>query len=267
MKVVVVGRGRVGSLLARELSRAGLAVRLIASRGRLAIGKADVVIVAVRDPAIEATSERLAPQLEKGTVVLHCAGNVGPLALHACAERGVSTGVMHPLVSIADKKKTPVVSGTTFVIDGDARARAVARRLVKSMRALSVVGSFHGAAYHAAAVLLVGGSLANLVDCVELLRNVGLSKRDAVLALGGLLRGVGENVMTLGIPAALTGPIVRGDVATISAHLRALESAPVSKAAYIAVAQRMLRVAQSGGLDAKSVRAIGAKLRQRPSKK
>ena len=77
---------------------------------------------------------------------------------------------------------------------------------------------------------------------------------DSADLLGGyetlipLLRATVENIARLGPDAALTGPIVRGDAGTVSAHLRALPAHLLES--YVANARRTLaRAVASGRLD------------------
>lgn len=263
MNIVVVGRGRVGSTLARELSRVGHDTKLVASGYAGSFAKAAVVIIAVRDPGIAQVSSRVASTIRARATVLHCAGKQGPGLLSACKKKGASVAVMHPMVSIADKKYAPSFESTTFVLDGDTKACTVAARLVRGLGAYPLRAHIHGASYHAAPVLLVGGALGHLIDSAQILRTLGMSEKAATRALGALLRSVGENVLRLGLPKALTGPIVRGDVATVDEHLAALSRNKRVHEAYIAMATRMIDVAKDAGLDAATARALRQRLRNK----
>jgi len=82
---------------------------------------------------------------------------------------------------------------------------------------------------------------------------LGLSQEDGLRALLPLVRGTIENLETIGLPDALTGPIARGDVGTIERHLHALvEVAPDALPLYKELARKALPIARAkGGLDAK----------------
>lgn len=256
MKALIVGRGRVGSMLLRALRSAGVAVRAQSSRVRIDAHGYDLVILAVRDPALSSVSERVAQTVTKKTVVLHCAGGQGALVLNACAKAGASTGVMHPLVSVADRKRSPSLELTTFVIAGDARARRVASSVAVRVGATPLVANVHGPLYHAAAVMLVGGTLSTLLDSVQIAVSAGVPAQAATRAMVGLMMSVVENVVVRGAAASLTGPIVRADVDTVKAHLRALGRDKASANAYRAMSERMIHVAEHAGLSKKDAAAL-----------
>jgi predicted short-subunit dehydrogenase-like oxidoreductase (DUF2520 family) len=84
-----------------------------------------------------------------------------------------------------------------------------------------------------------------LVDAaLELMGIAGIQEQEALDALSGILRTTMENILTSGTEQALTGPIRRGDLGTIEAHLRALDAAlRETKQLYIAAALRTVPIA------------------------
>ena len=70
--------------------------------------------------------------------------------------------------------------------------------------------------YHAAAGLVANGAAALAAQGLTVLKAAGVPEEDAPKLLGPLLRSVAENVEKLGFPAALTGPVRRGDRAAIA---------------------------------------------------
>jgi predicted short-subunit dehydrogenase-like oxidoreductase (DUF2520 family) len=256
VKIAIVGRGRVGRGLSRALTGRGVEHRLLDSRKRLHTGGASTIVVAVSDGAIITVASRLAPHLRPGAVVLHVAGSLGPSALSFCAEAGAAVGVMHPLVSFPTPGTEVELDGTTFVIDGHRRAIAAARRLAESIGAVALVAQIHGPAYHAAAALLANGSAALATVSVTLLGRLGVDVDDAELAMAGLLRSVASNVERIGVPAALTGPIVRGDAATVRGHRAALRRHKSALAAYEAVGPIIVDVARKAGLRGAAAAAV-----------
>lgn len=269
-RVVVIGRGRLGSRVAAGLRRAGAAdTRSIPGRADVdldVLRGAEAVVLAVPDPAIEGVARRIAPALGASHVVLHCAGSRGPEVLAACAERGVSVGVMHPLVAIAGDSSE--LAGRTFVIAGDRRAVEVAFEIATRLGARPVVASLHGPAYHAAAALVANGSTALASLAVDVLEQLGMARPEAERAVAGLLASVAVNVAGVGVPAALTGPIARGDAGTVAGHRQALAKLdPSALLAYDAVAPAIVEVAARAGLDPRARgairRALGAELSAR----
>ena len=103
------------------------------------------------------------------------------------------------------------------------------------------------ARYHAGATM-ASNYLVALASCaVELLESAGLSRDEALAALLPLMHGSLENLSTLGLPAALTGSIARGDARTILSHQRALEDLPEIAEIYESLGRRTVALARERG--------------------
>lgn len=251
MNVAVVGRGAVGTTLARALCAAGAEVRRVPGRDLRpeALGDADVVLLAIPDAALADAAARLA-QAKPRRVILHVAGARTPAELASARSGGHAVGAMHPLVSFADRKHPPGLANATFVIAGDTRAIAAASRIAERVGARALVAEVHGPAYHAAAAMVANGAAALAHAGADLLMALGCDRVDAEIALAGLLRSVASNVASVGVPAALTGPIVRGDAETVARHRAAVEGVdPALRVVYDAAARAIVRCAVDAGLE------------------
>ena len=110
------------------------------------------------------------------------------------------------------------------------------------------------AAYHAAAVLAAGGFVALLDAIAELGRVAGLDEAGSLAIYGPLIEGTLGNARALGIRAALTGPMTRGDVGTLASHLDTLRAhAPGVVELYVAAARREIDLAEDRGALAPEV--------------
>ncbi len=213
-----------------------------------------MVLLAVADPFLESTARRL-EALPSRAPVLHASGARDASALDSLRPRPV--GVFHPLVSFAGRR-APSLAGAVVVVAGDPAAVRVARRLAAALDLDVIDAPLHGPRYHASAALVANGAAALATRAVRALEGQGVSTRRAERAVAGLLRSVADNVARVGVPAALTGPIVRGDAATVAAHRAAID--PKTRAAYDAIAPVILDVAREAGLSASNARAIRAAL-------
>ncbi len=101
--------------------------------------------------------------------------------------------------------------------------------------------------YHAAAVFASNYLLALLAIAVRLLQDAGVPADDALPAILPLMRGTLDNVQHLGVPAALTGPVARGDTDTIRLHLARLSGE--DRELYCALGRELLPLARAAGLD------------------
>lgn len=275
--VGIAGAGRVAQALGRLLYARGEPVAFVASRsiqhardaaafigaGVKAVGYSELarlagrILVAVPDWAIEAVAALLA--LKSG-IVLHTCGARGPEALQALAERGVSCGTIHPLQTISDPESgASALDGAAFAISGDAPALAWAERIARAANGRILrIPAGRRPLYHAAAVMASNYIAALLSAAQTLLVAADVDPEEALLALGPLARTSLENALQQGPAAALTGPIERGDVSTIAAHLAALKDIPGPiPTLYRAAGLQTLELARKKGLCAERAAATG----------
>lgn len=250
MKIAIVGAGVIGTSLGLLLQRAGHqlvavcgrtkrhaqaaaatlgGVEVLGDPGLAALG-ADAVLLAVPDRAIEPVAAQVVAggALRRGAVVAHLAGGVSSEALAAVRAVGAHAGTLHPLQTFASvDTAVRLLPETWFFVEGDPPAVDVLRALVVSLGARCVqIDPARKALYHAGAVA-ASNFVVTLVDyAVRLLTQAGVAPAEALPALLPLLKGTLANLEAVGLPQALTGPIARGDVATVEGHLAALAGAP-----------------------------------------
>ncbi len=246
----VVGAGPVATALAGALRTGGVPVlglwarRPAAARHAGAIAgvgsysaappdlllEADAVLICVRDGAIAEVARTLIAtgMISSKHVLLHCSGALSAADVFAdVRDRVGGVATLHPLRAIADGRAAMrELTGTMFGIEGDERGLLVARDLVTALggRALELRGE-RMAAYHAAAAMASNYVVTLLDAAVSLLGSSGVPAEDAVAALGALAAGAVANVREHGTVAGLTGPIRRGDRATVARHLEVLPAA------------------------------------------
>ena len=250
MNVLVAGGGKVALALESALRRAA---DLHVSRWSRAEGLAadderppDVAVLAISDTAIGEVAERLLAEhlITHATVLLHTAGALAPEEAFSRLRPLVGgAGLLHPLRSIAGGPEDERFEGTVFAVAGDESGRRAALSLVAALSGTPLdLASEALARYHAAAVLASNHTLALASAAVGLLVGEGLDRRAAEQAIASLIGSSAKNVATLGLPAALTGPLARGDVATIEKHLAALPESV--RPLYLATARATLVVAR-----------------------
>jgi predicted short-subunit dehydrogenase-like oxidoreductase (DUF2520 family) len=234
--LAIVGAGRVGGSLAAAGERAGLRV-LTAGRAdaREVAAQADAVLLAVPDTEIAAVAEGLIPAIGRLRLVGHTSGATELSALDAVAEAGAGVFSVHPLQTIPDPATdftgcpAAIAGSTASALDF---ARALADRL--GMVAFEVADADR-ATYHAAAAMASNFLIALEEAASELLRDIAPDAREL---LAPLVLRTAANWSERGA-AALTGPIARGDMATVERHLEALrERAPELVPLYEALAER-----------------------------
>jgi predicted short-subunit dehydrogenase-like oxidoreductase (DUF2520 family) len=183
------------------------------------LDEAELVILAVPDDALPELAGEL--RLYSGQALVHTSGALGAEVLAPAMAAGTQVGSFHPLVSFADlERSVAALRGATVAIEGDDDLADLLGRLAESVGAVPVrLAPGTKPAYHAAAVLAAGGFVALLDAIAELGRVVGLDEAASLAVFGRLTEQTLANARALGIRAALTGPMTRGDVGTLERHL------------------------------------------------
>ena len=285
----IVGAGAVGTALGVALSRGGWPIHAVASRdaGRRErfrslvevsrvfadpepiLDEVELIILTVPDDTIVPLAASL--RMYSGQAMVHTSGALGAEVLAPAMAAGTQIGAFHPLVAFADTERAvAALHGATVAIEGDDQLAAMLADMAEAVGATAVrLAEGSKAAYHAAAVLAAGGFVALLDAIAELGRVAGLDEAGALTVYGPLIEGTLGNARALGIRAALTGPMTRGDVGTLVAHLATLRAhAPGVLELYVAAARREIELAEDRGALAPEVsnemRAALASALQRP---
>ena len=264
----IVGTGAVGTALGVALARAGWPVHAVAGRdagrrerAQAAIGavrgfdeaqalieEVELILVAIPDDALAGLAAQV--RMYSGQAMVHTSGALGADVLAPAMAAGTQVGTFHPLVAFADTElAVAALHGATIAIEADDQLADLLARMAEAIggHAVRLAPGSKGA-YHAAAVLAAGGFVALLDAIVELGRVAGLDEAGSLAIYGPLIEGTLANARALGVAAALTGPITRGDSGTLRDHLRVLRaSAPGVLDLYRAAAEREIAIAAARG--------------------
>jgi predicted short-subunit dehydrogenase-like oxidoreductase (DUF2520 family) len=264
--VAIVGAGRLGRVLARSLHRvdwkiAGVVTRSAASSrsavrsigaGHALVGvssrvlQANIILIATPDDAIRRVAAKLARiggDEWRGKVVLHTSGALDDSVLAPLARQGASTGAIHPLQTFSGRSSPPL-EGVVFAVHGNRRAERVARRIARAVGGVPVTLRRDVKAIYHAAGTFASPSLLVIIECaMRLLMDAGFSRHRAKIALLPLVRQTLANFEHFGAKNSWTGPIARGDFATVARHKAALARGPVEiQQAYAALARLSARL-------------------------
>jgi len=278
LRVCVIGPGRLGTTLVASLREAGVAVlAVVASPGapldpaadppRLslpdAVATADLVWITVPDDGIEGVAHEVAtalgPRLERPVAAVHSSG-LGSLDLLAPL-RGIAAGILslHPLQTFAAPGDATTLRGVPMAVTGDTQADVelggwLAERL--GCRPF-VLPDEAKPLYHLAAAAASNLFVALQSEAAELMAAAaGLQPAAAARLLEPLVATTAANVAARGPSQALTGPVARGDVGTVRAHLELLSGqAPRFADTYRSLSLEALHLA-APRLDDDTVRSL-----------
>jgi predicted short-subunit dehydrogenase-like oxidoreductase (DUF2520 family) len=260
--VAIIGPGRVGTLLAVSVARAGF--RLVAVAGGTprtretlarsvagsrpcaspaeAARRADLVLLCVPDDALEAVATDLAVADAVGPNhhVVHVAGSRGCTPLHRVALTGARVAACHPAMTVPRGARDPeLLVGVAWAVTASAPDRGWASDLVTGLGGdPHVVPEDTRALYHAGLALASNAVGAAVATARRLLLAARVDDPQAFLR--PLIDASVANVLASGA-AALTGPIVRGDVGTVAGHLEVIDrDTPELSEAYRALGRATL---------------------------
>jgi len=232
----VLGGGAVGQVLVPALRAAGVRVVLAWNRTEQRgwdtdlerLKDADLVFLAVSDPAVEPLCRRIAGLLRAGQLVVHCAGALGLDVLASAREAGARTGSLHPLRAIPRGSGAGILrDAAAGIAASDASAREALHELARSMGLSPIpVSGEARPLYHAAAVLSAAGQVALFSRAVKVFQDAtGAPEPLARSALLPLAQGALDQLTQHDPAHALTGPVARGDASTVASHRGALDQA------------------------------------------
>lgn len=298
LRVGIVGSGAVARHFAFGLAAAGARVHIWARRAARArawgarcptfaelLAKSDVLLVCVRDEALAEVVEELARAASdcdtvRTRVVLHVSGATPVSVLQPLERQGLAIGKLHPLLSLpkVSPQRAVPVAGTAlktalkaalknglpahYVAQYSARSSALARRHAKRLvKALGgqycELSRGHEADHHLAASLVANGALALFAAATSYMQAAGVPGR----AYAALLESVAHHLARLTPTEAQTGPIARGDAATVERHWRRLGSR--HRSLYRALAEVLLELSPATRAEKQRIARVLAPVRHK----
>ena len=178
-------------------------------------------------------------------------GLLGAEVLSPAMAAGTQVGAFHPLVAFADlERAVAALHGATIAVEGDDQLTDLLARMAERgrRRYRSAWPPVRRPPITRRRSSRPGGIVALLDAIAELGRVAGLDEAGSLAVYTPLIEQTLGNAAAIGIRAALTGPMTRGDVGTVSAHLAELAAhAPDVVELYRALAKRELALAEQRG--------------------
>jgi predicted short-subunit dehydrogenase-like oxidoreductase (DUF2520 family) len=271
--IALIGPGRVGCAVSKRLHLAGYPLTAIISRNRQQgeeacsyIGcdqslvsdqlarssTAKIILLAVPDDHIHNLASKLQDScpLSEQTTLIHFSG------LHSAEIMRQKTSPakllsLHPLLPFADRQKAfENLQLCPCAIEANSfQTLALARELVTAIGGYSfTLDRKVKPLYHAAASIASNYLVTLLATARDLLVSCGIEPEEAIPMLLPLVQTSLDNVKDLGPEQGLSGPIVRGDIGTISEHIKALEKgAPELLQLYLQMGKLTATMSQESG--------------------
>jgi predicted short-subunit dehydrogenase-like oxidoreductase (DUF2520 family) len=261
--VVIVGPGRLGTVLAKQLASAGCRITEIISRnnrhslatatnlaqklGATACTSSDALLDApaiwfcVPDSEVSKAAAEFSRRNWKRKIALHSSGVLTSDALGLLRKKGAAVASVHPLMTFVEGT-VPELAGVPFAIEGDLRAVDLAKTIVRDLGGDAFSIRKRGkAAYHAFATMICPLLVSLLATSENVAAMAGISQKEARRRMMPIIHQTLANYSKLGPAGAFSGPIVRGDAETVRRHLKALAKNRAATSVYVALAEAALK--------------------------
>jgi len=206
--IIIIGCGKVGSLLARAFHETGYNILGIADPNPLVSqwktdnnvfvtdsiadlpDDAQFVVVAVADDHIKSVAAEIVARngFSVGAVVAHTAGALSAEILEPVRAVKALPLAWHPLQTFTGGENPEILRGVTFTLDGDPTAVQLGKEIAVKLGGISVeIPSDKRALYHLAAVMTSGMTCGLFSMAVRLMTETGMTPHQAEKALSPLL--------------------------------------------------------------------------------
>lgn len=278
LDIGVIGTGRVGAVIGAALNRAGhkvVAVSAVSDLSRLraesllpsakilpidqVVKDRDLILLTVPDDVLPELVNGLAKtnSVSPGSFVIHTSGRLGIDVLQPLTEQGCLPLAIHPVMTFTGTSvDLNRLSGCPFGVTAPDSLRPVAEALVVEIGGEPIwVPEKNRNLYHTALAFGANNLITIVNETVDLLAQAGIENPTDLVT--PLLNASLDNALR-NSDAALTGPISRGDVSTVSAHIVELKKlSPATLAAYKAMGRLTLdRALEAGLISATQAQAL-----------
>ena len=277
--ISLVGPGSLGGALALTLWDTGYTINTIAVRsGTKGMHRAkalarrigtpvvvageqpltgEVVWITVPDDAIAGVARSLAKSGDwRGKIVFHSSGALTSDEVIALRAKGARVASVHPMMTFV-RGEAPDMAGVAFALEGDAVAVRAARFIVEDLGGKPfVIKKQNKVLYHAFGSFASPLVIALMAAMEHVALAAGIRKQDIKPVMAPLLQQTLRNYLERDTASAFSGPIARGDIATVRKHLSNLNDMPDAKQVYTALAHMALK-----SLPVRNRRSLRAELK------
>lgn len=251
MNIAIVGAGKVGTVLGRILVEEGESVVCVVSRTAKSAGKAgkmlkcknvstslaaipprtDLVFITTPHAAVEEVAHKLAAVAHlrfKALSVCHASGMLTAEVLRPVAQKGATVFSFHPLQTFPRdfdvKEIVPTARNIYYGVDGTAAALTKAKQFARKLRGFTIEIKPEMRAFYHAACVVASNHLTTLLWVLEQMHQALSTKEKRFFAVfKPIITATLRNVERTSPAKALSGPIARGGIDTVSEHFEALQ--------------------------------------------
>lgn len=267
--ISIIGTGALGSVLAKALPSTKFPVKSLFNHSQHSVDRltnqlqvehsgtfpqkieelGDIIFLTVPDRNIKEVAEKLAALSDdfSGFAVVHTSGNYTSKLLSPVEKKGAVTATFHPLQTFTRTSVPSDFEQIYIDVEGDARALALLKEIADELHCNVLEIDPSAKPYlHAAAVMASNYMVALMESAGQIARMGGINQEQALQALMPLAEKSMENISAGGnLTDALSGPIARGDVATVKEQLEILKQNPDLGILYKQLGKQLIEIKKS----------------------
>ncbi len=265
MRIGIIGAGKVGPALAAVLEKKGFVIAAVADKELSSLKNAqkyiagdtlysrdnmdvvtasDVIAITTQDRIIREVVEEICEKADRldGKLIFHTSGADSSAVLTPLNQKNAMVGSLHPLQTFPDiESAIGVLPDTCIFIEGDEKAIPLLRKLGETIGAkVYAINGEHKVLYHLSAVFVCNLLSALMYAGKGLMDKINIDF-DPFLPI---IEATIKNIERKGPLAALTGPVVRGDVKTVKAHLASIGDMELHTKVYKALSEVAVKMSE-----------------------
>ena len=196
------------------------------------VNSSDTLFITVPDKEISGVWDCMRKACDlKGKTVLHMSGASTCALFSGIIDTGAYGFSLHPLCAVSDRYQShETLSTAVFTIEVsessdetyNLKANAIRIAMTHAGNTIVDIRPEDKVLYHAAAVVASNMTVGLVFMAEQMLKRTGFTDEEASKALSPLIKGTMDNILRQGSVSALTGPVERNDVETVSKHLTKL---------------------------------------------
>lgn len=204
----------------------------------------DAVFITVPDDELTTVYNEVTAAITKPMCLIHCSGLKSSDVFYNIQQYQSYGYSIHPLLAIHSKRESyKELSNSFFTIEGDENYIAYFKGLFEGIgNSVVILEKGKKSLYHASACIASNLVIGLLQKSFRYLEECGFKQEEAMKALKPLVLGNVNHIFEEGVREALTGPVERGDLATIEAHQKALPREDVML--YDILSKELVRIAK-----------------------
>lgn len=188
------------------------------------IEESDIIFITTPDDIIEKSWQKIKSHDHnlEGKIIAHASGSLSSKLFNNSKNSSCYFYSIHPIFPFSDKFTCyKNLKGAYFSLEGDEKYFSFIKNTLESIgNKVIAIDSNSKTLYHLSCVISSNLVLSLLNYSTKILKTLGLQEEEGLKALSPLIYANVNSIMEKGFHSSLTGPVPRGDLDTVSKHLK-----------------------------------------------